>query len=131
MGLCVLDEMTGINSSRQKIWERYKKCLANKFEIQKWTVGASQNFHYFPILFDSENALKKAQNNLNEQMVFPRRYFFPSLDSLPLTGNELRCVVSRDIASRILCLPMFPELSSTEQEKIIEILESIGITKFA
>lgn len=125
MGLCVLDEMAGISSARQKIWERYKECFKNIFESQKWTIGASQNFHYFPILFDSENALKKAQNNLNEHMVFPRRYFFPSLDSLPFTGKENTCLVSRDIASRILCLPMFPELRSIEQEKIIEIIKSV------
>jgi dTDP-4-amino-4,6-dideoxygalactose transaminase len=33
--------------------------------------------------------------------------------------------VSRDIASRILCLPIYEELSENEQEQIIKIISKI------
>lgn len=125
MGLCVLSEIMGISLERQKIWVRYKDHLINVFESQKWALEATQNYHYFPILFDSEDTLKRVQYRLNEQLIFPRRYFFPSLDSLTFTGSKSTCFVSRDIASRILCLPMFPGLGSIDQEKISGILKSI------
>lgn len=122
MGLCVIEELEKICVSRKKVWERYKNSFETLFDRQIWNSYASQNYHYFPILFNSESSLKTAQKELNDESIFPRRYFFPSLDSLQFFKNKNFCPVSQNISSRILCLPIFSELSSIEQEKITEIL---------
>ena len=54
--------------------------------------------------------MKAVQKKLNAKSIFPRRYFYPSLDELPYIKSENCAVVSRDVASRILCLPLYPEL---------------------
>jgi dTDP-4-amino-4,6-dideoxygalactose transaminase len=57
-------------------------------------------------------------DKLNKKNINPRRYFFPSLDKLPFV-NSAHCEVSNDIASRVLCLPLYVGLEEKEQIKII------------
>jgi dTDP-4-amino-4,6-dideoxygalactose transaminase len=79
------------------------------------------NYSYYPILFDSEEVLIRVRNALNEENIFPRRYFYPSLNKLPyLDGTDMPNAES--ISSRILCLPLFPTLSDSNVDRICEIL---------
>lgn len=124
MGLCVLDEMEEILASRKKLWENYQEKISSKLRLQKWSLNSSQNYHYFPVLLESETALKKNQQLLKDADIVPRRYFYPSLDSLKFFQKEDLCWNSNDIARRILCLPIYSELTFPIQEKIIEILRA-------
>src|SRR5690606_41839745 len=75
------------------------------------------NYSYYPIIFDSEDRLLEVQAMLNENNVFPRRYFYPSLNTIPyVNGKEMP--VSESIASRILCLPLYVDLGIEEIEKV-------------
>ena len=58
---------------------------------------------------------------LNKKQIFPRRYFYPSLDSLPYVTDQF-CDVSRDIASRILCLPLYYKIENSVIEKICNVI---------
>jgi len=51
----------------------------------------------------------------------PRRYFYPSLDTLPYAKYD-NCPISQDISKRILCLPMFNSLLVLEVKQITEII---------
>lgn len=124
MGLCNLDEIESIYSKRSKIWNNYKIELNDLIEFQKWNKFSDNNFSYAPILFDSEKQLLSVNQRLNKNDIFPRRYFFPSLDSLDFLKTKNYCKKSRDIASRILCLPIYTSLSEGEQEKIINTIKS-------
>ncbi|WP_220272142.1 DegT/DnrJ/EryC1/StrS aminotransferase family protein [Helicobacter sp. MIT 14-3879] len=119
MGLCILDDINLILEDRNRIWEYYYKNLKDYFEFQK--LNSSNNYHYFPILFKNEQFLITKLRILNENNIFPRRYFYPSLDTLRYNTSEI-CPISRDIASRVLCLPLYVGLSQKEQDKIIKIL---------
>ena len=46
----------------------------------------------------------------------------PSLDELPYVSGY-NCEVSRSIASRVLCLPLYHDLDKSEQEKIIDLVK--------
>ena len=70
----------------------------------------------------SELQLLKVQKALNEHDIFPRRYFYPSLDTLGYIKPKQFMPISRDISHKILCLPMFPELKEEQQKNIIEIV---------
>ena len=123
MGLCVLDDMEKIKSKRKTLIENYKKELKELVQFQEQNNNATENYSYFPILFKSEKVLLKIQKALNSKQIFPRRYFHPSLDTLEYIEPKQECKISRDISKRILCLPVFVELSLKEQEKIIDIIK--------
>ena len=84
---------------------------------------SSRNFSYFPILLESEKMLKYLQLKLEKSNIYTRRYFYPSLDTLHYICPKQICPVSRDIASRILCLPMYPELSNDSVYRITKIIK--------
>ena len=123
MGLCVLDEIETIRQQRKNIWEIYAEKLAGLVAFQKWNNNSQNNYAYAPMLFESEAELLKVEAKLKENELIPRRYFYPSLDTLEyLRGNQV-CSISRDIASRILCLPIYPGLNSFHQTEIVTVFE--------
>lgn len=126
MGLCVLDEMANISRTRQKIWDFYRCHLPAHVCMQQWNDSGTQNYQYVPVLFESEAALKMAQQALIDEQIFPRRYFYPSLASLKFIGNTQPMPVSQDIASRILCLPIYSELTLPEQRKIVKTIQLLA-----
>lgn len=123
MGLCVLDDIEKIKNKRKSLIENYKKELKGLVQFQEQNDNATENYSYFPILFKSEKELLKIQKALNSEQIFPRRYFYPSLDTLEYIEPKQECKISRDISKKILCLPVFVELSLKEQEKIIDIIK--------
>lgn len=123
MGLCVLDEIDTIKQRRKDIWQVYTNELSNIVELQQWNEHGKNNCAYAPVLFESEEQLLKIEAKLKEKDILPRRYFYPSLDTLSYLGSKQVCNNSRDIASRILCLPIYPELSNSNVGNIIQIIK--------
>ena len=129
MGLCVLDEIDTIKTKRKRIWQTYQQELSGLVQFQQWNPQSQNNYAYAPVLFESEEQLLKVEAKLKENNIFPRRYFYPSLDTLDyLKLNTQHLTLntehSRDIASRILCFPIYPTLANKEQMKIIKTLKS-------
>ncbi|MCB0750703.1 MAG: DegT/DnrJ/EryC1/StrS family aminotransferase [Ignavibacteriae bacterium] len=122
MGLCVLEDIDKILEKRKIVYEVYFKELSNFVELQTINSNCSQNYAYFAILLESEKQALKVQKALNDNNIFPRRYFHPSLDTLPYVENQMM-QTSRDISSRILCLPMFEDLKLYDQMQIINIVK--------
>lgn len=120
MGLCLLDKVDGFIEARKKIADIYYDKLAGKVEFQELNQDATYNYSYFPILYKTEEELLAAIKRLNEEDIYPRRYFYPSLDTLDYIDNADVCRVSRDVAGRIMCLPIYPGLSEDALFKVIE-----------
>lgn len=122
MGLSVLPSMPEILASRKKLAEHYKKALQNlRVQYPQTNKQGSINWSYFPIILPSEQRLLETVAELNRYQVFPRRYFYPSLDTLHyVEGNH--CTVSQDIAKRILCLPLYHGLTIEEIDMIARLL---------
>jgi dTDP-4-amino-4,6-dideoxygalactose transaminase len=122
MGLCVLPELNNIISARKKISELYDLHL-KPLSLQRPNSNQHlvYNYAYYPVVFDSEAALLKAKEKLQENGVNSRRYFYPSLNNLPyLTGQS--CPVSESISSRVLCLPLFHDLAEEDVLRICFLL---------
>lgn len=124
MGLCVLDEIETIKARRKQIWQAYQASLQDKVVFQQWNKHSQNNHAYAPVLFKSEAELLKVEAKLKENGIGPRRYFYPSLDTLDYLASGQMCKYSRDIASKVLCLPIFPSLEKNSQDKICEILSN-------
>ena len=124
MGIVNLRYIQEILDKRKLISHEYSKELSEKSlvipEIQK---DANYNFAYYPIILESEEVLLKIKAILESNNIFPRRYFYPSLDNLNYVEGE--CPTSQDIASRILCLPMYHSLSLPEQYRIHQLINSV------
>lgn len=122
MGLAVLPYFEEIMASRENIIKVYREKL-NSFKTLKIRNGTKWNFSYFPIILSSEEELITIREKLNENNIFPRRYFYPSLNKLPYITNQ-RCPISEDISKRILCLPLYHNLKIDDVNRICEIINS-------
>jgi len=77
------------------------------------------NYSYYPVLFESEETLLLAQKKLNEEQIFPRRYFYPSLNTVSyVNGSHME--ISESVASRVLCLPLYKEIKENELYNIVK-----------
>ncbi len=114
MGLAVLPYVDDLIQTRKKQVELYNKIL--DFENLKKIIireNTDWNYSYYPVIFKSENHLLQVQRALNEEKIFPRRYFYPSLNTLDYVKFE-EMEISQDISKSILCLPLYAELRNDE-----------------
>jgi len=122
MGLSVLPHIEQILTRRKAICDQYMSLLGDeKINFMSLRNETEWNYSYFPVVFNSEEELTEIQQALNEANYFPRRYFYPSLNTLNyVKGNP--CPVSEDISKRILCLPLFVGLESQDVDKLSGII---------
>ena len=114
MGLCLLDDINLAISRRAKITAMYDSILSRILVKQTLADNTIYNYGYYPVVFKDEATTKSVQNALNRKNIFPRRYFYPSLDTLKFLTDNQQATNSSDIASRILCLPLSTELTDDE-----------------
>jgi len=122
MGLCILDDIDLLNEKRKLISELYTQKLSKKIIFPIQNEDSSPNHSYFPIILNNYEQLKLIEKTLNSTNIFPRRYFYPSLDTLDYINEKQFCKISRDISSRILCLPMYPQIDMKTVEQICDIV---------
>ena len=121
MGLAVLDDIKYINGERKRVFETYNMHL-NAHLLLSRIDYSSQNFSYYPILFESEERLLLVLKNLLANKIAPRRYFYPSLNTLNYLSDKQSCPISEDISKRILCLPMYDGLTEKQIHLICDIV---------
>lgn len=92
-------------------------------ELNTLKKGIGYGYAYFPVLFKSEKQLIKTKQNLENYKIFPRRYFYPSLNKLKFAKGD-NCPVSESVSKRILCLPFYPDLKEKEIGIICGIIKS-------
>lgn len=111
MGLSILDRHDENVMRRRHISQIYDKQIGELVGNQQWRNDAVKNYGYYPVLFENENTLLNVKRALENINVFARRYFYPSLDEVKaIEGSNGEMSVSREIAARILCLPLYPSL---------------------
>ena len=124
MGLTVLPYMDEIITKRKKNFELYKNLLDDRLITLVVRAETVYNYSYIPIICSSENQLLRIKKKLEENTIFSRRYFYPSLNILTYFGGNKTCLVSEDISNRILCLPNFFELTDQQIKRIVELIIS-------
>ena len=117
MGLCILPKVNDIIASRKECsrWydEQLKGCLLQR---PVPPVGLEYNYAYYPVIFPTHEVMMRVRQTLLDNDIGPRRYFYPSLNTLPYLKPELKraCPISEDVSSRVLCLPLYVGLSKAE-----------------
>ncbi|PWN08047.1 aminotransferase DegT [Rhodohalobacter mucosus] len=124
MGLCNLRYIDEVMEIRRNQCSYYSHVLDPVQDVgfQKIFRDSYVIPAYYPILFENEMQLLKVQNTLESAGISPRRYFYPSLNTLDYV-SDAPAPVSEDIASRILCLPLYHTLTKENQDLIVAIIE--------
>jgi dTDP-4-amino-4,6-dideoxygalactose transaminase len=129
MGLCNLRHLDEILVRRKQVAEAYAARLAARGLVRPvGREGTSHNHAYCPFVFRSEEEMLAVRRALQEQDILARRYFWPSLNTIPFIGGNA-CPRSEDISSRVLSLPTYFDLDLRDVHRIADIiLGSLGGT---
>ena len=119
MGLSVLPNFKDILKSRKLAIDAYNRNLSNSYiqllSIRKET---NWNYSYYPVIFKNETELLEIKSLLERENIFPRRYFFPSLNNLPYIEKTFNLPIAESISRRVLCLPLYHNISIKNITKI-------------
>ncbi|KRD09975.1 aminotransferase DegT [Flavobacterium sp. Root901] len=122
MGLAIFPYMNHIVEERKKVVDFYNSNLNFKMlKSLKIRENTEWNYSYYPVILDSEETLLRVLDALANEDIIPRRYFYPSLNTIEYTKGE-KMPVSESIASRILCLPLYVGIPETDLENIVRII---------
>jgi dTDP-4-amino-4,6-dideoxygalactose transaminase len=124
MGLAVYEHIDEIFTERKRVCEQYDVELdfshLKKIKIRPNT---EWNYSYYPVIFPSEEKMLKVLHTLNQHEIVPRRYFYPSLNTIEYTKG-MNMPISESISKRILCLPLYTSLHSNDVSKIVQIINA-------
>ena len=120
LGLVNFKYLEKIIKKRKLLTEVYDNLL--NLKKPKWNLNSSKNYSYYPVIFKSENELIKIKNKLENNNIFGRRYFYPSLNKSLNYVDFSIMENSEDISKRVFCLPLYYDLEINVVERICSII---------
>jgi dTDP-4-amino-4,6-dideoxygalactose transaminase len=122
MGLTVLPHMETILAERKRVVDYYNQNLdITKVQTLKIRENTQWNYSYYPVVFEDEATLLRVQKALNDEGIFPRRYFYPSLNTINYI-EKTTMPISESISFRVLCLPLYTGIDYLDLHNISEII---------
>ena len=122
MGLSLLPYLNKIFDERKKVIDFYNEAFKyQNLRTLKIRTKTNWNFSYYPVVLDSEATLLKVEKVLNSHNIYPRRYFYPSLNKLPFL-EYVTMENSELVASKVLCLPLYVGLTQDELALICKLI---------
>lgn len=120
-------------SKRKVVAERYRQLLADVKGITTISdlEGIDYNYAYFPVLINTKAygiSRDDLYLKLQEYEIFGRRYFYPLISEFPtykgLPSAKIdNLPIANQVAKEIICLPIYPELSLEDVERICQIIK--------
>jgi dTDP-4-amino-4,6-dideoxy-D-glucose transaminase len=129
VGLLQLEQFEQSRAARRLVDQRYRERLADVPGITPLArpPGVEPNFSYLPVLVGEEFGVSRDDlyQALKSEGIYSRRYFHPLLSSLPMyrdlpSADAANLPVATRAARQILCLPIYDDLSATDQDRVIE-----------
>lgn len=132
-GLLQLKHMNSILLRRKTIDKKYREGLSHVkgIKIPNEFPGV-HNYSYFPILVKPDYNLSRDElyQKLKDHNIFSRRYFYPLISEFPMyrslpsaDKNNLPNAFAASL--EVLCLPIYPNLSDDDLNKIISIIGTL------
>lgn len=128
MGLCILEIVDNEISKRKRVYERYVHNLKN---IQGIVLNQIQddvlsNYAYFPVLFEKFRYNRnQIFDLLKKNDVIARKYFYPLTSEFTAYKGLFpiqETPIAKHLAENILCLPLYPDLSLDDVDRICNII---------
>ncbi len=136
IGLAQLKHIHFAYEKRKRIDLRYRMELEKVKGIRclEPPIPFEENYSYFPILIDERFPISRDELNsrLREKKIFARRYFFPLISDFPMyrhlqSARAENLPIATKIARQILCLPIYPDLTAMEQQRVINEIRMIAM----
>ena len=119
----LVDFRNNIDIRKQIFHDFYMSLNSDHYSAVQIATGTESNYGYFPIISKNIEDRESLEKKLIYSKIGFRRYFYPSLDILvPADGATQK---SKEIADKILCIPLRANLNFTEIERICSFLSSI------
>jgi dTDP-4-amino-4,6-dideoxygalactose transaminase len=122
MGLVNLRYFEAATQRRKEAYELYLALLGGNPRIRFQKLTGEINYSYMPIILESEDCKKKLLRGLQRKLIYPREYFYPSLETL--FAERVVCTVAYDVSHRVLCLPMSDYITETDVKRICEVINN-------
>lgn len=127
-GLLQLRHIDDALTRRSQIDKRYRKHLSIIPGISCPDISwiPKYNYSYFPILVEPEFGITRDElfRYLRDMNIYARRYFYPLLSTFPMyrgawSARPENLAVAHSVAEKIICLPIYPDLSNEAVDQII------------
>lgn len=131
-GLLQIQHITNVTAKSRAIDQRYREALNGVPGIRMIQLPGyiQPNYSYFPILVNTDYHLSRdaLYLKLRDAGIYARRYFYPLISDMPMYRGLPSASISnlpkaRKVSSQILCLPIYPDLSAVDQNRIIQIVK--------
>ncbi len=134
-GLLQLKSVDTYIEKRKNITETYRTLLRNIRGISyiPQLDNVRYAYPYFPILIDEQDFGKsrdEVYEFLKKNNIFGRRYFYPLITQFPNyshlpSARAGNLPVAEEMAKRVLCLPIFPDLEISKVETISNLIANM------
>ena len=130
MGLCNLRHLEVWIEQRKTVDERYRERLGGVpgIRLNAPLKGVRSNYAYFPVVFDGYKYTRdEVFDRLGGHGVIARKYFYPITNSFECYRGRPgfdpdSTPVAKHIAECVLTLPLYPDLSLAEVDRICDII---------
>lgn len=127
MGICNLRHVDEWIKQRKELVEYYNSKLSNIDGIKLCNIqnDVESNYAYYPVVFDGYKYNRdEIFKRLADNDIYARKYFYPlTCDCNCYKDFYANVSVARDIASKVLTLPIYPNLSKEDIDRICKIIK--------
>ena len=133
-GLLQLQYIDQALARRKQIDRLYRERLAGVDGIRCLEgLIDNSNHAYFPILVEAQFPLVRDElyQHLRDNDILARRYFYPLISDFPMyrglpSAEPANLPVARSIASKVICLPIHPDLADDDVDMICQLISEAG-----
>ncbi|GHV91893.1 aminotransferase [Spirochaetia bacterium] len=122
VGLANIKLLNSALKDRKQKYALYKDFLSQNSVLKFQKIHEDCNYSYFPVIFPSESCLLDVEKALNQKRIYPRRYFYPSVNTFTHILPYVEMPASEDVAKRVLCLPLYYSLGNDDIKNISKIV---------
>jgi len=130
MGICNLRHIDSNILERKRVFNRYTDRIrtVKGLRIVSSFKNTTSNYSYFPLIIDETQFHKtrdEVYKELKDRNIFSRKYFYPlttSFGCYPEYHNKFDLPIAEYVSKRILTLPLYPDLTNQEVDKICSII---------
>ena len=133
-GLLQLQHIDRALQRRKEIDTSYRELLNGVDGIQ-CLPGAGEktwNYAYFPVLVGQGFPMDRdaLYQRLRDNGIHARRYFYPLISEFPMyrglpSAHRGNLPVAFDAALKVLCLPIYPNLSDEDVERVVSVIKGV------
>jgi dTDP-4-amino-4,6-dideoxygalactose transaminase len=133
LGLLQIKGIDQALGARKAIDQRYRTGLADMAGIRcvQSAGEMAANYAYFPILVQPDYPLSRdaLYQKFRDNDIYVRRYFYPLISDFPMyrglpSAAHSNLPVASAVARQVLCLPIYPELTNDQVDRILELLRA-------